>query len=554
MNAKYFILTLSLLLSALLVQACTDSTVSNEKDTLITSSAEILPAFSQKTDGPSPQKVYNDFMEMVDKVHQMNREEIEAMSDAQIIELGKPILDATEGTIKLPESTLQKLEKPLRDMALKLRSMTRQDHRTYSEKVQQVIRQNREQLFSYRDLNSNQVKTILLDYNDSGVIQSQVTCSSMFNIVQGYIFLYPGDNLNLANDLCPAGSIFYVHSGTYYSQSIEDSKFGNTWVGVGTGGSILDGQGSTSNAFINGMDNNSISWLKIRNYKQNGIFSSSNKIYDASFHQLEFLNISPYDPGDDPGEFRGAINLNNCENIEVTSSYFEDVVSGVLFTNCDGPLKVNGNESLNPGRNFHQCDGCEGAGIQINNNSLEHDTGYGNTVLEDWINLSHTYGTDASYVQVNNNRARVILSGGTTATKVSNSGCFILMGDSGGRYQEAINNYGVNPGNCGIGVASGEWMRVKDNKMFSLQNNVSNVAYYSQNFYSTPCTEHNFFSGTNEANWTCGDLSDCTTVPSENRAHADEKCTDQNGDIITRTILRSRITPKSFGSEIWNLW
>lgn len=110
MNAKYFILTLSLLLSALLIQACTDSTVSNERDTLITSSTEILPAFSQKTDGPNQQKVYNDFVAMAEKVHQMNREEIEAMSDAQILELGKPILDATENTIKLPESTLQKLE------------------------------------------------------------------------------------------------------------------------------------------------------------------------------------------------------------------------------------------------------------------------------------------------------------------------------------------------------------------------------------------------------------------------------------------------------------
>jgi hypothetical protein len=420
--------------------------------------------------------------------------------------------------------------------------MTKQDHRTYSEKVQQAIRQNREQLFSYRELNTNQVKTILLDYNDSGVIQSQVTCSSMFNIVQGYIFLYPGDNLNLANDLCPAGSIFYVHSGTYYSQTIVNSKDGNTWVGVGTNPIVLDGQNSTLYAFEDGMKNNSVSWLTIKKYSYNGIYSNQSSTKGLIINNIKFYNIATTRKG----RSFGAIELENGENIEIRHSYFENVASGIRFDSVNGPLVVSDNEANNSGFAFLQCIDCQGAGIEIKNNSLEHSQKSGDDLLFDFINIYKSSGLDGDPITVDNNRARI-----NNLSGVSAYGSFIILGDLGGRYQIASNNIGVTTGNAGIGAAGGRDIEVNNNKVYSASNSISNVAFYSRlipNPQGAACGNHSF-SG-NVANWRHKDGF-------LNKADAPIDSSDSDYCGLTNSQIRqtSRVDQDTgMGSEIWNEW
>ncbi|TVR19666.1 MAG: hypothetical protein EA391_00255, partial [Balneolaceae bacterium] len=199
-----------------------------------------------------------------------------------------------------------------------------------------------------------------------------------------------------------------------------------------------------------------------------------------------------------------------------------------------------------------------------NNNSLEHTAKYGLSDLFDFINIYDSEGTSSNYIQVNNNRARVNLNG-NNASGVSQFGCAIVLGDEGGKYQEAVGNIGVNPGGCGIGLAAGEHLYIADNKMFSqaVQPGISNVAYYSANYSeggNQPCKYHHFVSQSNSADWECvNPEGECDPQnPVKNLAHASPNqhpCTDEN-DYPFDSNLNGLIKDEwgSMGAGIWNDW
>jgi hypothetical protein len=134
----------------------------------------------------------------------------------------------------------------------------------------------------------------------------------------------------------------------------------------------------------------------------------------------------------------------------------------------------------------------------------------------------------------------------------------VILGDDGGKYQEARNNIGVNPGNCGIGVADGQYMKVNGNKMYSqIVPGISNVGFYAMDIYDDNdifCRMIDFYSGSNEANWTCGNPTHCESGPRPNLAHGDGECKDLSNNEMTRTYMRTIVNEVSFGSEIWNDW
>jgi hypothetical protein len=491
--------------------------------------AEMQAQSKQMAQSPSPQEISKAFFAMVDKAAAMSAADIDSLSEEEVLELGKPILDATRHTIQVDEKTIQEIADLANNKNLFERNQSTQKHLEVSQQIEGKILSART---SVRQLRAYDVKNILLEIQKTASIQSLSTCSNLFNVSGGNVFLFPGDQLDLANSVCPAGSYFYLTGGSYYGQSVISPRNGNRWVGAGSWQAILDGQGNTSWAFgSSNITNNEFRWFIIKNYSSDGIFSGSGTNTGVRVDHMKFTNIAP----GSLGKFNGAVRFENCSDIEVNDSYFEDVSAGVLFTNCDGPLKTLNNEALNPGRNFFQCDKCEGAGIRVNGNSLEHTTGYGNAVLEDWINIFNSHGTQSDWIEVNNNRAR--------GHSNSNSGSFIILADSTGTYQKAIGNIGVSPGQVGVGVASGEHILVEGNKMFSDNWMHSNVAYYSIDFHS-PCDHHEFPASPNPniANWR-------DSIGVLNRAASNGKCGISNTDI--RTNVEEDTT---MGPEIWNLW
>ena len=58
------------------------------------------------------------------------------------------------------------------------------------------------------------------------------------------------------------------------------------------------------------------------------------------------------------------------------------------------------------------------------------------------------------------------------------SGGGIMLGDDGGAYEVAERNVLVDPGQYGIGVASGNNMTVRDNRIYGRKQDFTNVGIY----------------------------------------------------------------------------
>jgi len=521
--------------------------------------AQMQAQAKQMVQSPSPQGISKAFFAMVDQAAAMSAADIDSLSNEEIVELGKPILLAFGNTVQFDKETLSKLDDVISTVISDPAAITKAQRDQTASKIETILSRSSSS-FSRRSFSANEIRLQLKRIESTRGLGDLFDCSDYFNQQGDTVYLYPNDSFGLANFICPAGSTFFIFPGTYQGQIVENSRNGNTWIGVAA---TLDGMDATEAAFKDGMDNNYMDGMTIKNYTRHGILSDGSE--NVSLMNLTFENIAPdYCKTSDCGQNEGAIMFTNSENIQVRFSDFTNVASGIRFKHSTGPLVASHNEAINPGRNFFQCDNCQGSGIRVNNNSLEHTTGYGNTTLEDWINLYQSEGASFDYIQVNNNRARVILYNGQ-ATQVSNSGCMVILGDDGGKYQEAKKNIGVNPGNCGIGVADGQYMRVKDNKMYSQRvPGVSNVGFYAIDFYdenNTACRFINLYLGSNEANFDCDNREGCPNGAVDNNnatapiSSEDEKiCTNENDEPIDNDLMQTLIIGETFGPEIWNAW
>ena len=529
-------------LSALTFLSCSEESLTGSQEMQppsttgnLMTTAEMQAQSKQMVQTLSPQEISKAFFAMVDKAAAMSAADIDSLGEQEILELGKPILDATAGTITLAKTTLDKLNDVLRPLAENIRNVSRKEHQAAGDRIKQIMASETSR--RARSMESSQVRQILLKFQGEAT-RSSSTCEDLYDQWGGYVHLYSGDNLNIANSICPAGSMFWVHGGNYNSQKVENSKDGNFWLGV-NGTVTLDGQGTTNVAFTGGMANNYFSWMEIQNYTERGIFSTSSSSNNIEFNNMTFSNIAGNKSGFN--DF-GAIHFDNTKNVIVQNSYFNNVSYSIRFRFSDGPLKVLNNEALNTGVGFFQCNDCEGSGIKINNNSLEHSSQYGNDKLEDFINIFNSKGTVNSPIEVNNNRART----NSTGSGVSAFGSMIILGDFGREYQEAKNNIGVNPGQVGIGVASGKNITVDNNRMYSVKiDGISNVAFYSWKNPSTApnCSNHTFVDNT--ANWVCGH-PDCS-YGVQNIAFGDGSCN-------TWTSQMGVSFDSNLNETTWNDW
>ena len=468
-------------------------------------------------------EVSADFSNMINRVQRTRRSDIVNMNATQLFSLGEPVLKAAQNSVVLNESTLNALRQPANSLARSPRTISPENHRRISRDIERAVASRTGRELAKRELNEADVRQILLNIRDGNITQS---CGDLFHAEDNRVFLAPGDIFNVANLVCPEGSVFVILPGVHTGQIVENSKNGNSW--IGTGNAVMDGQNETSRAFSGGLTGNTIRNLDIRNYTDHGIHSSG--IQDVHILDNRFQNIAP----EKHGQGHGAVMFLNSENLHIQNNHLENVASGIRFVDSKGPLQVIGNKALNSGRNFFQCDKCNGRGIRINRNSMEQTTQFGIVALEDWINIYQSNGEPGDWIQVNHNRARGYGN--------SDSGSFMILGDSGGSNQEAVGNIGINPGQVGIGVASGVNIRVAGNKMYSTQWEHSNVAFYSANFYSSECNDHQFEPNSNIANWR-------NSASQYNRSWADGRCGVSNSQI--RSLVQE---DRNMGPGIWNEW
>lgn len=490
----------------------------------------------QKAGVTTPQDLYSDFLDMIDDVESMNSTEIDSLSDEDVLELGAPVRIATSNTIYFDDETLEQLPESLQRLDKNFSSLTDNEHSILSRRIENLLNSSAESADGPRRKSAQEIREILKNWASD--TDESSACRDLFNQQGNFVLIGTGESFSIANYTCPAGSKFIVRGGVHTGQSVLTSKTGNSWMGLS--GAVMDGQDSIYRAFSGGINQNRIGWIEMRNYHLHGIFSTSG-ISAVTIRKGRFLNIAP----DSSGQNYGAIQLDNASDIRIRESYFKNVASAVRLRFSDGPLEVVDNEGLNTGRNFFQCDECTGSGIRISENTMIRTDPYGADPLEDWINIYKSAGDSTDWIQVHRNRAR--------GHSLSGSGSFIMLGDGGGRFQEAVSNIGINPGQVGIGIAGGHHIKVEANKMYSTAWDSSNVAFYSANYSPGNCAIHIFpganSSTPNRANWICGDQYNCHP-PAMNHAWSDGQCGVTNSQITDSVVVDRSLNPVN----LWNEW
>lgn len=182
------------------------------------------------------------------------------------------------------------------------------------------------------------------------------------------------------------------------------------------------------------------------------------------------------------GPCKGAgVNIYEAKNVTIQNNTIERAESGVLALESTQIYVYNNlimnNQGPFPRGQCFQSDKCTSPLVVRRNWCLQEQ---GQSNPEDNINLYMTEGSASAPVRVEEN---VIIGGGP-----SRSGCGVLVGDSYGQYQMIKNNVLINPGQCGIGVASGFHMSVLNNTIISTNFSWTNTGLYVWLQYNASCS------------------------------------------------------------------
>lgn len=187
------------------------------------------------------------------------------------------------------------------------------------------------------------------------------------------------------------------------------------------------------------------------------------------------------------------IYIYGSKSIEVTESRILRTISGIYAVSSSG-IRVGCNTIEDPRGpiprgQFIQFDKVIGGENRISCNVGRNRQGQGTP--EDAISLYKSHGAREQPISVLNN---LLMGGGP-----SDSGGGIMMGDDGGSYQVARGNVLVDPGQYGIGVASGNNMAILDNLIYGRQQPFTNVGIYTWNQYPHAC--HTIAISGNKVRW-----------------------------------------------------
>lgn len=511
--------------------ACVDSNTTYQQ-TRIASQPELnlmeesarIPLFNADTT-LSIESIQN----LVDTLKNMNAEEFGSLSDDEIARLGEPVLTLAGRSEIIPENLLSQVAPSLRELSGRAGTMSQRDHLVLSRHIINLLDTARQEEPKTREFTPEELRALLENLRISNTDEGD-GCNELFNTFEELVVLSGGDHFTIASYLCAPGTQFFILPGKYRGFLIEEPKPGNGWYGVGY--AALDGDNQFVHAISGAFTDNTFAFIGVERFTDFGLIDTTGAD-GLTLTNMRFSQIG----ADRNGQRFGAVRLQKSQRIEIKKSRFENVTSAIRLVNSEGPIRINENSALNPGRNFFQCDKCYGPGIEITNNILEHYAPYGTDLLEDFINIFSSGGTEQSPIRVNHNRAK------SNGEGVSVSGSFIILGDFGGEHQEAVNNLGINPGQVGIGVASGHHILVSHNSMYSdLIEGLSNTAYYS---WRTPdhapdCSHHTFTN--NRANWTCGRQGVCR-YGQLNRAWSPGNCGTSNSEMLDNTIDDPDLTP-----------
>lgn len=179
----------------------------------------------------------------------------------------------------------------------------------------------------------------------------------------------------------------------------------------------------------------------------------------------------------------------NCKNIYMSNCYITGGVSGVHVENSSG-IRINTNQFQNingpfPGGNFVQFVNVNGGGNQINYNHCENVAGVAKHP-QDGLSVYQSNGLPGDSIQVIGNWIR-----GGQVQDDSGGAAAIVLGDVGGSYQVARNNYVVNGGFVGMQVQGGSHIKMDHNIIYGAVTPYSNCGLCYGNYSGKASTDIN---------------------------------------------------------------
>jgi hypothetical protein len=129
-----------------------------------------------------------------------------------------------------------------------------------------------------------------------------------------------------------------------------------------------------------------------------------------------------------------------------------------------------------PEGQFVQFKNVSGGGNRVSFNKFENILGESYT--EDAISMYECNGSASDPILIESNWLR---GGGPSL-----SGGGIMLGDGGGSYQIAKNNFLVDPGQYGMAVSGGANMSIVNNTVYGKSQSFTNVGLYYRNYSGPP--------------------------------------------------------------------
>ena len=173
------------------------------------------------------------------------------------------------------------------------------------------------------------------------------------------------------------------------------------------------------------------------------------------------------------------VHIIGSENVFIEETYFEGISTGVYALDSKNIVVAN-NEIKNVQGPFPRGQAVQFDKVFLGQIAFNYVVNVSNeSFAEDAINLYESNGTLDLPIDVYKNYIR---GGGP-----SDSGGGILLGDNGGSYQRAVGNILENPGQYGIGVASGRNIHVEGNSIYGKKQFFTNTGLYVWNQYDASC-------------------------------------------------------------------
>jgi len=196
---------------------------------------------------------------------------------------------------------------------------------------------------------------------------------------------------------------------------------------------------------------------------------------------------------------RRGVEISNSSKVRIAGCRIEHVSSGVYALNSQS-IQVTGNFVLNvqgpmPQAQMAQYNKVTGPDNIVSGNYAINE--HGKSKPEDVINIYQSSGTETSPILVEGNYLTGDPVAGSEGMSISGSG--IMLGDGGGEHILCRKNVLISPGQVGIGVAGGHFVRVEANIIYGKQSNASDCGLYVWNQSKKP-SDHVSIVG-NRVSW-----------------------------------------------------